>query len=317
MKLCVVICTHNRRALLEKTIHSLMASRRPPHIKLELMVVANACSDDTQHYLEQLGREGNPGWSLRWREEPKPGKSHALNSTLPQLEADWIALVDDDHRISDDFLLRIGRVITEQPGADMICGCIRPDWRGNEPDWVRDRGPYRIYPVPVPHFEPFDNARDLGADDPIPGGGNLVLKAAVPRRIGPFSTELGPVEDGLAGSEDTDFVLRALAVGFSLRYDPSIIQFHFVDPHRLRFGYVLRKAYQRSCSVTRVKTSGGPTPRHLWRKLAEYALRGLFAFAPKRVRFFSVRVAATLGEIRAYRLGPPARDQDRPKTSGP
>ncbi|MCB1875325.1 MAG: glycosyltransferase family 2 protein [Chromatiales bacterium] len=308
MKLTVLICTHNRRELLARTVDSLFAAEKPAQIRPQLVIAANACSDDTHDYLGHLASQRLADWDFRWLPVPTPGKSQALNAALPGLDTDWVVLIDDDHRIPDEFLQRIDAVIQSQPEADLICGCVRPDWSGNEPDWVHERGKYRIYPVPVPHFEPFDQPRELNQNDPIPGGGNLMLSARVVRANGGFSTDLGPVADGLAGSEDTDYVLRALATGFKLYYDPSIVQYHYVDPTRLKLGYVLRKAYERSCSVTRVKTDGSRPPRHLWRKLANYALGGLFAFNVKRARFFAVRVAATLGEIQAYKLGPPSEN---------
>ncbi|MCK5356030.1 MAG: hypothetical protein KAJ63_13005, partial [Methyloprofundus sp.] len=47
----VLICTHNRMELLERAINYLNKAERPADYKISLFVVANACSDETQHYL--------------------------------------------------------------------------------------------------------------------------------------------------------------------------------------------------------------------------------------------------------------------------
>ena len=41
-------------------------------------------------------------------------------------------------------------------------------------------------------------------------------------------------------------------------------------------------------------------PRYLWRKLASYGFRALASLYWPEKRFYMVRVAAALGEIRAY-----------------
>lgn len=301
MRLEVLICTHDRRELLERTLASLERAPRPEGVEVGVLVMANACSDDTAQFLRHYERAGR--LPLRWREVPTPGKSHALNAAAGLLEGDYVAMVDDDHRVDGQYLCAIAEATRRHPEASMLCGRILPDWRGEEPAWVHDEGPYRIYPLPVPRFDPGEESRELDRRGPIPGGGNLVLARGVFGRVGQFRTELGPCGHDLGGAEDIDFVLRALAAGERLRYVPGMVQHHYVDPERLRFGYLVRKSYERSQSSTRVRAGQARTvPLYLWRKLATYALCALLSLSRARVRFYAMRIAATLGEMSAYRL---------------
>ena len=49
--LTVLICTHNRVDLLDKTLASLNAARKPVDWRVGVLVAANACTDDTHEFL--------------------------------------------------------------------------------------------------------------------------------------------------------------------------------------------------------------------------------------------------------------------------
>jgi glycosyltransferase involved in cell wall biosynthesis len=305
--LTVLICTHDRVALLESVLRSLNACQRPASGGAEILVVANACRDGThaalEAYCERAARDGL--LPLTWLAEPAPGKSHALNRGAAALRSQWVAVVDDDHRVSDDFLMRIEQAIAAHPQASLLCGRILPDWDGREPAWVHDEGPYKVYPLPIPRQDFGDAPRELGVGGPIPGGGNQIIRVDVLRQLGPFSTALGPQGHDLGGGEDTEYMLRALAVGERLWYVPTIVQYHYVDLERLALPYLMRKAYQRSASAVALHGAAGGgargVPMYLYRKLAGYALGAATALGAARRRFYLVRTAAALGEMAGHR----------------
>ncbi len=293
--LTVLVCTHNRVELLGRVIASLDAARRPADWTVRLFVVANACTDGTHDFLAARANAGD-GLPLAWIAEPVPGKSNALNRALPLLEDAVIAFVDDDHRVHTDYLAEIALAAGRWPEAGILCGRILPDWDGSEPQWVHDTGPHRIYPLPVPRYDQGDIDFDIDIDGPIPGGGNLAVRLNVIADTGPFSTELGPTGHDLGGSEDADWILRALRAGARLHYVPRMVQFHYVDTERLTLAYIARKGYQRSRSVTRVRSEHESVPRYMWRKIATYGARLVFSWQAQARRFYLVRLASALGE---------------------
>ena len=221
-----------------------------------------------------------------------------MNRAIPELRSDLVALVDDDHRVDEDYLTGICAAAGSYPDATLFCGRILPDWDGSEPAWVHDTGPYRVYPLPVPRQDHGDSPHLIGHEGPIPGGGNLFLRRQVFDRIGGFSTALGPQGHNLGGGEDTDFVLRALNAGEQLLYIPDVKQYHYVDPARLRLGYLLKKSFQRSRAGVQTGQKHGRIPLYMWRKLAEYIFHALYSVQWAKTRFFLVRIAAVLGEMR-------------------
>lgn len=304
--LAVLICTHNRAALLRRAIASLQAARRPCGWQVKILVVANACSDSTHALLaaEQETAIADPArLPLDWFTEPRPGKAFALNAAIPHLRSsDMVTFVDDDHRVDASYLAEICRAAEAYPHITMFCGRILPEWDGTEPRWVHDDGPYRIRPLPIPRSDGGPTPRELTADDATPGGGNLFLRGTVFDRVGEFPTELGPHGHDLGGGEDSVFVERALARGERLMYIPGVLQYHHVDPERLKLTYVLRKAYQRartSVISQRIRTAG--IPLYQWRKLGRYLLALAFAFSGARRRFYLVRIVTTLGEMAGQR----------------
>lgn len=300
MQLTILICTHNRRTLLERALISLNQAHRPEGWNIDILVVANACTDDTATFLENYQSQAAArNWlPLAWHAEATPGKSHALNSAITVLRSDLVAFVDDDHRVDREYMVSICKAAESCPDVRLFCGRILPDWDGSEPAWVHDTGPYRIYPLPVPRQDHGVTSRTIGLEGPIPGGGNLFLRRKLFDAIGGFATELGPQGHNLGGGEDTDFVMRALNAGEQLIYIPDVIQYHYVDPARLRLGYLLRKSFQRSRAGVKTRHTHARIPAYMWRKLAKYIFQAIYSLHWAKTRFFLVRVAAVLGEMR-------------------
>ena len=299
--LSIVICTHNREELLRRTVSHLDKAVGSRDQEVEVIVVANACTDGTVRWLESA--ETKCGRSpLRWLEEPRRGKAYALNRAICETGAHAIAIVDDDHRVGSTYVVSILSALIEYPDATLFCGRILPDWDGREPSWAHDNGKYRIYPLPVPEFDLGPESFEVLSGTRVPGGGNLVIRRRVFDRVGHFATELGPHGHDLAGGEDGDFVRRAFASGERLRYIPGMLQYHYVDPYRFRLPYLMRKGYQRSRASVRISNaSGNKIPGYLWRKMGAYALGAVLPVSWARTRFCMVRIASALGEIRGWR----------------
>ena len=303
--LTVLIATHDRAGLLERALRYLNEAHRPEGWRIEILVAANACRDGTHALLDGYVRDasGLARLPLRWFPEPRVGKSHALNSALALLASDLVAFVDDDHRVDSAYFDSVCRAAAAYPDVDVFCGRILPDWDGSEPGWVHDTGRYRIYPLPVPRYDLGDRRLSSPQDTAAPGGGNWVLRGALLARTGPFSTEYGPVGRGLEGSEDMEWILRAVHAGARVMYVPEIVQYHYVDPDRLTLGYLVRKAYQRSAGAVRLSgmTAGaGLIPAWMIRKVGSNALALIRPGPRARFRFQLVRLAATLGEVKGH-----------------
>jgi len=303
LELTIVICTHNRANLLKVTLDSINSATRPHNFNLSILVIANACRDKTiaelQHYIST--QEPTFNLPLQYREEPRPGKSYALNLALKNIPVGYIAFVDDDHRVDSDYFVSITKAIAAHPQCPLFCGQIIPDWTGKEASWVHASGQYKIYPLPVPHFEMGDKPLIIGQNQRIPGGGNLIAHTNLFKLVGGFCVDLGPSGHNLLGGEDSDFVLRSLEAGHELRYEPTIVQYHYVDLERFKLRYLLLKSFQRSRSITLARNpSPLSIPLYQWRKLFNYSTGVLLSLSWEKSRFYLMRIASSLGEMAGY-----------------
>ena len=307
--LTILISSHNRAALLDRTLRYLNEAKHPRDWTVDVLVAANACTDRTHTLLDLHACAASDSTTrgarlpLRWVAEPRMGKSYALNCAIPLLMSERVAFVDDDHRVDSAYLESVSRAAETYPEADILCGRILPDWDGTEPAWVHDNGPYRIYPLPVPRYDLGHRPLASPHHTATPGGGNLVLRTALFDKVGDFSTAYGPVGRGLGGAEDHEWVLRAIGAGARVQYVPEIVQYHFVDPSRLTLPYLVRKAYERSASAVRLSGTGNGkalVPAYMIRKAGVYSLAVLTSVGEQQRRFHLVRLAASLGEIKGH-----------------
>jgi GT2 family glycosyltransferase len=296
--LTILICTHNRADLLIHTIDSLNKARKADFLLVRIIVVANACTDNTislvQNYKSNI--------PLSCAVEPIAGKSYALNHGINLIENGIISFIDDDQCVADDFFLAIQSAIEKFSDSSILCGKIIPNWNGTEPDWVHHTGKYQIFPPPITAFDLGESVLDISHTDELPPGGTLIVHKEVFNRVGNFSVAMGPTGHNLVGGEDSEFILRALGSGESITYIPTIVQYHYVDPERLRLGYLMQKSFQRTRSVIVAEHSKKqPVPLYLWRKLSTYFFKLIFSFNLQKIRFYLMRVSATLGEISGFR----------------
>lgn len=301
MDLSIVICTHNRTPLLRQTLDNLARALRPDGVRAEILVVANACSDETHALLSSAAKD--PAWRdlpLRWIAESRPGKSHALNRAIAETDAAALCFIDDDQFVAPDFLPTLAAALESHPEYGIFCGRIRPAWDGREPAWVHATGRYHIPIRPFPEYDFGDSAKEIPADHKLPSGGNITVRRPVFDEVGHFSTDLGPQGHNLMGGEDHDFIQRCLAHGVRILYVPGLRQLHAIEPERMRTSYMLRKSYLRSLSARRM--SGVPPEGlrpYLVMKPVQYGLRALFTLDGNRRFYYLIRMAAALGELRA------------------
>ena len=299
MKLTIVICTHNRAELVLKTLESLDNAIVPENVDITVLVIPNACSDNTittlQAYQAQRTAAALP---IDVVEEPTAGKSYALNKALGLVKHGWISFVDDDQRVEEQFFLASIAAIASYPDTRLFCGRVFADWTGAEPAWVHDKGDYQIRPLPLPEFDLGDEDQTLAADGFIPGGGNLLIDCQVFEKVGQYSVLLGPTGHNFVGSEDADLILRALSAGETLCYVPKIIQYHYVDLWRFELKPLMMMNYQRNRSITKVQAANSrKVPHYLWLKLATYLANAAFSLSLNKTRFYLYKSAAIAGQI--------------------
>jgi GT2 family glycosyltransferase len=215
----VVICTRDRPVQLAQCLRSMQQLVPPPD---EILVVDNApTSDATQQLMAQFPQ-------IRYVLEPRPGLSVARNTGIQQATSEIIMFTDDDVEVHPTWLARL-RSGFHNPNVMVVTGLMLPAELETEAQVAFHRSTTgaklecRALVFDSKYFQtnkPFGvTVWDIGA------GASMALRRAVIEQVGGFDERLGA---GAAGcSEDSEFWYRVLAAGYSCRYEPSAVIYHY------------------------------------------------------------------------------------------
>lgn len=235
LSVSILIPTHNRCDILVRSIESLRQLTIPPLTKVELVVVANGCTDDTVAKVEAL-QEAMP-FSTRWVQEPKLGLNHARNRAVAEAKGNIIAFLDDDVWVEQGWLEGLLSVFNTKP-ADIVIGPVVLWWDAVEkPAWMDRRSEHLLSCL---HYGP--KAFELKqAGQGI--GANMAMRREVIERVGLFKSGMDRMGDEILSGGDTDFLARALALGERMFYAPQAEIKHWVAPVRITMAYLHAAAY--------------------------------------------------------------------------
>src|SRR5262249_38258439 len=120
--LSVVIATRNRAAFLRELFQSLPAAVAAVPVGVELIVVDNGSTDNTEVVIDEWKSRLVGLIHLR---EPQPGKSRALNQALRQARAPVLVFIDDDVQLPPDYLAEVLWFFAEHPQYEAAGGRVR------------------------------------------------------------------------------------------------------------------------------------------------------------------------------------------------
>jgi GT2 family glycosyltransferase len=145
------------------------------------------------------------------RVEARPGLSRARNAGLQHLAGDIVAFPDDDCTYPPDLLERVSEVFRHNPEWDGVTG------RTVDPTGGSSFLLWRKEPTLVTRTNVWRTAVAT----------TIFLRRSVVERVGAFDETLGAGSGTQWGSgEETDYVLRALAAGFTISFRPDISVVH-------------------------------------------------------------------------------------------
>ena len=241
----VILPTFNREALLQRTLESLLAARRPASLEVRIAVIDNGSTDGTRALVRKA--EDRFNGRLRYLFEATSGKPYALNAGIAATNGDLIGLIDDDEEVDEAWFECIAREFAAgQPGSvDFIGGRVLPRWEATRPPWLGDG-----YLGVIGWVDPGPETRPMDASYPgILMGGNAVIRRRVLDAAGPYSTALNRTGTRLLGCEDEDMYHRLLALGARGRYVPDLVIYHYVPEARLSKSYFRRWCFWRGVSL--------------------------------------------------------------------
>jgi len=216
----VVVCTFQRRELIDRTLRALVAQDFPPE-RMEVVVVDNGATDGTAELLD--GWRSRAPWSFEVITIATNGRvGTARNLAVAKGTSDVVAFTDDDCRPVAGWVSALVEAI--DAGADIVQGKTTPD--------------------PEQPLERLSRSQWVLQEDGLFETCNIAYRRAVLDAVGdpPFRSVLqeellamlGPRLGTTPFGEDVDLGWRAVRAGASVVFAPDAVVHHEVRPPDLR-----------------------------------------------------------------------------------
>jgi glycosyltransferase involved in cell wall biosynthesis len=263
MKVAAIVCTHQRAARLDAALDALEAclAEAAASAEVELVVVANACTDGTADAVRRRWQAAPAGFARRVVEEPALGLARARLRGYEETRADVLVYCDDDVLPQPGSIERIAATAVAEPdvggGGGRIDASLEPGacW----PAWM-DEGFRSVLAVRLrdgvfytpPNEELY--YYPIGAFVWWRRPAMRAWAEAMRRRPSP----LGRRGRRLHSAEDYDIDFHILDAGYRLKYDSAIRAEHRLPAERLTAGYCAELAYWASRSLQRLRYQRNP-----------------------------------------------------------
>jgi GT2 family glycosyltransferase len=245
----VVVATAGRPGQLARCLAALQADRAAT--PREVVVVDNAPPTVAQ-------RAG-----VRVLCEPRPGKSHALNTGVTAASGDVVLFLDDDVLVRPGWTDALVAAAV-RPEVGVVAGRVLPRWSAPPPPWLL--GPHAVHLTLVDRG-PDD--RPLAPDEPAYGAA-MAVRAEVLRRLDPpFDPRLGPRPGLKLGHEEVHLAERVRRLGLDVVHCGAAVAEHCIDPARMDRGRLRRLVLQSGVGAARRRRLLGEPVPPLPRRLAE------------------------------------------------
>ncbi|MCP9934472.1 glycosyltransferase [Cyanobium sp. Candia 9D4] len=213
----VVICTRDRPQELQRCLATLPQQTYPPR---EIIVVDNASKHQrTRAVAMEAG--------VIYLREDRPGLDFARNTGASYATSQIVAYTDDDVILHPNWLEGLVSAF-DDPRIGAVTGLVLPAELATEAQlhfetyWSFGQGYNRK------DFHPNAFAAcdiEIFPAWKVGAGASMAFRRDMFDRVGYFDTRLDAGQAGCSG--DSEFWYRLLAKGFSCRYEPSSVAFHF------------------------------------------------------------------------------------------
>ncbi len=303
----VLMATHNGADTIERSLTAL-AGLDPPAEGWELIVINNASTDDTEARVLKW-RDRLP---LRYLQEPRLGKSFALNTGLDSAKGGLIVMTDDDVLPDRNWLTELRRVANAFPHCAIFGGTIVPEFADGPPRNVPDWCYGVLYGLTPVHTEG-EIAPMRGSDLYDVSGANLAIRDAVRDAGCRFDNNFLVGSGGLMG-EDTEFVRQASTLGFKVAFAPKARIGHIVHRHQTSWRWIHHRFFRHGHTAFLQAQARGERPGFPWRQVRGAlgsAVRYLLALAEndkasafKQSRAFAYDLGAIHQTLSSLRRAP-------------
>jgi glycosyltransferase involved in cell wall biosynthesis len=226
----LVICTYNNAALLDRVLTAISNQQVPKNSYWTVLVVNNNCTDETSEVIHKhIQAQKIPHLSMIL--ESQQGLNHARLCGLKNTTGDWIAFVDDDCMLKEDWLAQAAEFALSHPECGAFGGKVILDWETTPPNYILKYG-YS--------FAQQNHGISPTQPDCLVGAGLVVNRKAIIKTNWLDKQFLSDrVGNKLISGGDVEIVLRIRSAGYDIWYNPACQLMHFIPAKRTSQKYLV------------------------------------------------------------------------------
>jgi len=233
----LIICTYNNVFLLEKVLEALSKQIIYNDLKWSVLVVDNNCTDDTPKIVKKFIQSASiPDLSIV--NEEKQGLSYARLCGIQNTSSDWIAFVDDDCLLQEDWVEKAVIFAESHPKCGAFGGKVILNWEVSPSEVLKK-------------YEGSFAAQNLGEESKqinnkgfIVGTGLVINRTAILQSSWlnkQFLTDR--VGKDLTSGGDGEIIIRIRQTGYEIWYNPECVLKHYIPSKRISESYLIRLHY--------------------------------------------------------------------------
>ncbi|WP_051260850.1 glycosyltransferase family 2 protein [Algoriphagus marincola] len=222
----IIICTHNREKLLFSCLSSLVENRFN-EVDFEILVIDNGSKDRSKEIVVLFEAKLN----ISYFYEPRIGLSIARNRGIYEAKADWVVFLDDDSKVSSNFLQRFYFLISNFRFAG-IGGRFLPWWSLGLVPWI----PKSVVESPLLRLDVGPISNNVA----VPGGICAFSKQWL-KNVGLFPEEIGMRGDVVGYGEENVVQDRIRQSGGEIWFDPYWKIYHYVAPYKYHIKWHIKR----------------------------------------------------------------------------
>ncbi|MBU1863654.1 MAG: glycosyltransferase [Candidatus Omnitrophica bacterium] len=216
----VIICTFNRRKILEEVLNHLDCQVVAPDVSFEVIIVDDGSTDTTQEFVQRIIEERAYRFDISYDNTGLTdtyGTSVARNKGIKKARGEYLLFLDDDTIPHTQWM--DAHLTLLQKGEKVLTGCItynRAQLNTKLPITVDDDAMRRLQ-----RLSEENNLTELM-------GGNVALSRECIERAGLFDERFALGKT--FGYEDIEYGHRLLIAGFRIRFNPNALIYSEAKP---------------------------------------------------------------------------------------
>lgn len=247
----IIICAYNAEGRLQATLYSLSRLRVPDGHGVEVILIDNSSTDNTQQVALSTWHELGKPFPLSTSIETRAGLSYARRRGVLRARYRYGIFCDDDNWLNSDYLIQAYKIFNENANVGIIGGCSTPATDAALPSWFYSKS--NLFAVGTQA----ETSGDITWRKYVWGAGMCfrvhVLKSIYLHKLEPLTTDRKA--EALSSGGDGEISAWFIFYGYSLQYAVSLQFQHFIPSSRLTDEYYQRFFAKRPTSLWDIYSS--------------------------------------------------------------